>query len=85
MRMAEFIEERRVDGDRRARVDRRADNRVATPGVASGLHRFLGGFPTAFFSLALITDYAYMQTGTLQWQYFSTWRHSLSLVLPFTM
>ena len=45
----------------------------AVTGPASGLHRFLGGFPTAFFSLALITDWAYMQTANLQWQYFSIW------------
>ena len=72
--MAEFVEERRVGGDRRA------ENRGATPGAASGVHRFLGGFPTAFFTLALITDYAYTQTGVLQWQYFSTWLIVAALV-----
>ena len=72
--MAELVEERRSG------TDRRADRRVATPGVASGLHRFLGGFPTAFFTLALITDYAYMQTGVLQWQYFSIWLIVAALV-----
>ena len=50
------------------------------PGLWSSLHRFLGGFPTAFFSLALITDYAYSQSGTLQWQYFSTWLIVAALV-----
>ena len=49
-------------------------------GIASGLHRFLGGFPTAFFTLALVTDYAYMQSGTLQYQYFSTWLIVAALV-----
>lgn len=74
VRMAEFVEERRSG------VDSRADSRVATPGIASGLHRFLGGFPTSFFSLALVTDYAYMQSGVLQWQYFSTWLIVAALV-----
>ena len=49
-------------------------------GIASGVHRFLGGFPTAFFTLALVTDYAYMQGGTLQYQYFSTWLIVAALV-----
>ena len=49
-------------------------------GIASGVHRFLGGFPTAFFTLALVTDYAYMQSGTLQYQYFSTWLIVAALV-----
>ena len=72
--MAELVEDRRVGGDRRA------ENRIAPPGAASGLHRFLGGFPTAFFTLALITDYTYLQTGVLQWQYFSTWLIVAALV-----
>lgn len=42
-------------------------------GIASGLHRFLGGFPTAFFTLALVTDYAYMQGGNLLYLYMSSW------------
>ena len=49
-------------------------------GIASGVHRFLGGFPTAFFTLALVTDYAYLQSGTLQYQYFSTWLIVAALV-----
>ncbi len=49
-------------------------------GVFSGLHRFLGGFPTAFFSFALVTDYTYMQTAELQWQYFSIWLITAALI-----
>jgi uncharacterized membrane protein len=49
-------------------------------GIASGVHRFLGGFPTAFFTLALVTDYAYLKSGTLQYQYFSTWLIVAALV-----
>ncbi|MEO7786303.1 MAG: DUF2231 domain-containing protein [Sphingomicrobium sp.] len=63
--MAELVEERRV-GDRRAGVP-------PATSAAGAMHRFLGGFPTAFFTLALITDWRYMQTGSLMWQYFSIW------------
>ena len=52
----------------------------AHPSAWSGLHRFLAGFPTAFFTLALIMDYTYSQSGTLQWQYFSTWLIVAALV-----
>jgi len=42
-------------------------------GVLSGLHRWLGGFPTAFFTLALVTDVEYWRSANLMWQYFSIW------------
>ena len=47
----------------------------------SGLYRFLGSFPTAFFTLALITDWQYMQTAYLMWQYFSIWLITAALVV----
>ena len=50
------------------------------PGAAAGLHRFLGGFPTAFFTLALVTDWQYLRTANLQWQYFSMWLITAALV-----
>ena len=42
-------------------------------GMLGGLHRWLGGFPTAFFTLSLVTDYQYMNSANLMWQYFSIW------------
>lgn len=51
------------------------------PSVAAGIHRWLGGFPTAFFTLALITDFVYMQSGYLQWQYFSIWLITAALIM----
>lgn len=48
---------------------------------ASGLHRWLGGFPTAFFTFALITDYVYMRSGNLTWQYFSIWLITAALIM----
>lgn len=72
--MAEQFEDRPIEAERRDR------HSVATPGVASGLHRWLGGFPTAFFTLALITDYAYSQTGEMQWQNFSIWLITAALI-----
>ena len=49
--------------------------------IAGGLHRFLGGFPTAFFTLALVTDWQYMQTANLMWQYFSIWLLVAALIM----
>lgn len=49
--------------------------------AAGALHRFLGGFPTAFFTLSLLTDYTYMQSANLQWQYFSIWLITAALIL----
>lgn len=49
--------------------------------IFAGLHRWLGGFPTAFFTLALITDFVYMQTASLQWQYFSIWLITAALIM----
>ncbi|MEO6247262.1 MAG: DUF2231 domain-containing protein [Sphingomicrobium sp.] len=69
--MAEEVAERRVE-DRRPEEGRSSLPSTAKSG-ASALHRFLGGFPTAFFTLALITDYEYLQTANLMWQYFSIW------------
>jgi uncharacterized membrane protein len=69
MRMAEVVQDRPVS--------------VHEPARSSGwseLHRFLGGFPTAFFTLALITDYVYMQSANLQWQYFSIWLITAALI-----
>jgi uncharacterized membrane protein len=53
--------------------ERVVDERPHRPGAASEIHRFLGGFPTAFFTLALITDIEYLNTANLMWQYFSIW------------
>ncbi len=50
-------------------------------GIASGLHRFLGGFPTAFFTLALVTDYAYTQGGNLLYLYMSSWLIIAALII----
>ena len=71
--MAEYVEGQPVDelrlADRRIEERREGDR----PGAFAGLHRFLGGFPTAFFTLTLMTDYEYMHTANLMWQYFSIW------------
>lgn len=54
-------------------VEPRGNARHERSGVVVDIHRFLGGFPTAFFTLALVMDYVYMQSGTFQYQYFATW------------
>ena len=70
--MAEYVEDQPT---------REPDVEPARSGVATGLHRFLGGFPTAFFSFALVTDYVYMQSAELQWQYFSMWLITAALIM----
>ena len=42
-------------------------------GPLSHFHRFLGGFPTAFFALAAVTDFAYIRSANLMWSNFSAW------------
>ncbi|MCA1653882.1 MAG: DUF2231 domain-containing protein [Sphingomicrobium sp.] len=76
--MADHVEEEAIVAD-----DRRTRDASLAPrhGLAGGLHRWLGGFPTAFFTLALITDYAYLQTAELQWQYFSIWLITAALIM----
>lgn len=37
------------------------------------LHSFLAAFPTACFTLTLLTDIAYWQTSNLMWKQFSEW------------
>jgi uncharacterized membrane protein len=75
--MAEYLEEQpALVEEHRVRSTPNADR----PSVAGGLHRFLGGFPTAFFTLALITDWEYVQTANLMWQYFSIWLIAAALV-----
>ena len=77
--MADYVEDQPIgEPTVEPRRETRPDSHRS--GIASGLHRFLGGFPTAFFTLALVTDYAYMQGGTLQYQYFSTWLIVAALV-----
>jgi uncharacterized membrane protein len=49
-------------------------------GIAYGLHLVLGAFPFAFFSLALISDFTYMRTANLMWQYFSIWLITAALI-----
>ena len=71
--MADYVED-----EQGAHVVHRNEHRH---GVFSGLHRFLGGFPTAFFSFALVTDYVYMQSAELQWQYFSMWLITAALIM----
>jgi len=66
--------------------DRRVEDRPGSPppvGMSGtgALHRFLGGFPTAFFTLALITDYQYLKTANLMWQYFSIWLITAALIM----
>jgi uncharacterized membrane protein len=77
--MVDGVEERRI-GERRG-DDRRAVGFSAPPSGAGAVHRFLGGFPTAFFTLALVTDYEYMQTANLMWQYFSIWLIVAALIM----
>ncbi|GAC1579911.1 MAG: DUF2231 domain-containing protein [Sphingomicrobium sp.] len=72
--MVDDIEDRRV-------AERRAATTGTGPSGAGALHRFLGGFPTAFFTLALITDWAYVQTANLMWQYFSIWLITAALIM----
>ena len=73
--MTDFVDERTDESS-----DRRGDV-VARPGAAAAIHRWLGGFPTAFFTFALITDFAYMKTALLQWQYFSIWLITAALIM----
>ena len=73
--MTDFVDKRTDES-----IDRRGDV-VARSGAAAVIHRWLGGFPTAFFTLALVTDFAYMQTALLQWQYFSIWLITAALIM----
>ncbi|MEG3153576.1 DUF2231 domain-containing protein [Sphingomonas sp. RB1R13] len=77
--MADYVEDQPI-GEPYVETQRETRLEPHRSGIASGVHRFLGGFPTAFFTLALVTDYAYMQSGTLQYQYFSTWLIVAALV-----
>jgi len=72
--MAADIEDREVE-------DQRSGAPAPSPSGAGALHRFLGGFPTAFFTLALITDWQYLRTANLMWQYFSVWLIVAALVM----
>ena len=73
--MPEYVDERADDSAGRA------NHAVARPGPAAAAHRWLGGFLTTFFTLALITDFAYMETALLQWQYFSIWLITAALIM----
>ena len=73
--MTGFVDERTTDS-----IDRRG-NVVAHPGAAAAIHRWLGIYPTVLFTFALITDFAYMQTALLQWQYFSIWLITAALFM----
>lgn len=42
------------------------------PGL-NPIHAILLGFPTAFFTAALVTDITYRQTAQIQWSNFSSW------------
>lgn len=53
----------------------------APQGAAHALHLFLSAFPLAFFSLALVTDIAYANSGNLMWQYFSIWLITAGLIM----
>ena len=53
----------------------------APQGAAHALHLFLSAFPLAFFSLALVTDVAYANSGNLMWQYFSIWLITAGLIM----
>ena len=79
--MAETIDDQPDPIDDRRVADRRPATPPAHPGIAGTLHRWLGGFPTAFFTLALITDYTYMRSAELQWQYFSIWLITAALIM----
>lgn len=50
-------------------------------GAAHGLHLLLSAFPVAFFSFALVTDIVYLNSGNLQWQYFSIWLITAGLIM----
>ena len=76
--MAETVDREPNIEDRRPRPFEHAEHRH---GFISGLHLFLGGFPTAFFSLALVTDYVYLQSAELLWQYFSIWLITAALIM----
>ena len=52
------------------------DERIEAPASAAGLgalHAFFGAFPLAYFVLAVLTDWAYVDSTNLMWQYFSSW------------
>jgi hypothetical protein len=76
--MSEYVDREPNIQDGRTRPIDNSDHRH---GLFSGLHRFLGGFPTAFFSFALVTDFVYMQSAELQWQYFSIWLITAALIM----
>lgn len=48
--------------------------------VARPLHRILLAFPISFFSMALITDIAYLRSAEMQWTNFSAWLIAAALV-----
>ena len=57
-------------------------HRAAAPaGIAHAAHLLLGSFPFAFFSFALVTDFMYLKTANLLWQYFSIWLITAALVM----
>jgi uncharacterized membrane protein len=45
------------------------------------IHSMIVQFPTVCFTLTLLTDIAYWQTGNLMWQNFSSWLLLTSSVL----
>ncbi|EDQ03262.1 hypothetical protein DSM14862_04154 (plasmid) [Sulfitobacter indolifex] len=45
------------------------------------IHAMLVSFPIVCFTLALLTDLAYWQTGILMWQHFSSWLLLAGLVM----
>lgn len=45
------------------------------------IHGMLISFPIVCFTLTLLTDFAYWQTGILMWQHFSSWLLLVGLVM----
>lgn len=78
--MAEYSEQPAAEEPRR-QLWTHGEQRRRYTGRFAGLHRWLGGFPTAFFTLALITDYVYTRTANLTWQYFSIWLITAALIM----
>ncbi|MBV9527650.1 DUF2231 domain-containing protein [Sphingomonas sp.] len=55
--------------------DDRPIHRSAIPatGALHTIHAAIGTFPLAYFLVALITDYAYSQSGNIFWSGFASW------------
>lgn len=74
-----------MDGDieEEAREPRPLTSRPRSTASIAGhpLYPMLSPFPIAFFVAAFVTDWLYMHSGILQWQYFSIWLITAGLII----